>query len=131
MGQYLSNSVGYGLMIPYTDDEYDGDPPKEWENLVEKHDGDTYEVFQDLLEGYKDLSYDMTYYMDYHGPAVIFVDELSAASGGFGVLQLTNKVLVRDTFEYDKQLLEISRTIGMPLQDSVDGLGIWSTVSYG
>lgn len=131
MGMYLSNSVGYGLMVPYTDDEFDGDLPQEWEALVEKHDGDTYEVFQGLLEGYEGLSYDITYYMDYSGPTVIFVDALSTSHGGFGAVRLSDKVLIRDTFEYDKQLLEISYTIGMPILAAAQAVGIWSVVSYG
>ena len=131
MGMYLDNSVGYGLMVPYTDDEFDGDLPQEWEALVEKYDGDTQAIFEDLLEDYEGLAYDITYYTDYSGPAVIFVDALSTSHGGFGAVRLTDKVLNLDTFEHDKKLLEIAYNIGMPTLTAARSVGIWSVVSYG
>lgn len=134
MGSSMSNTTGYGLMIPYTEEEYEYDHefPQAWADLLEKHDEDTWDLFNHLLKDYPALTWETTYLHDYTGATVIFVDALTTSSYGIQPLKVDDRLLYSpETYEYDKQLLEISRTIGMPLQDAADGLGLWSVVSYG
>lgn len=135
MGNNMSNTVGYGLMIPYTDEEYGYDEetlPEKWTDLLDEYDGDTWDLFNHLLKDYKGLSWESSYLHDYSGATVIFVEALMAEEYGLSPVRLTDKIMYEpDTLEYDKQLLEISTKIGMPLEDAADGLGIWSVVSYG
>lgn len=131
MGSFISSTAGYGLMIPYAEEEYTN-APKEWEILVGKYDGDMWDLFQDLLKDYKDLVWEQAYFQDYTGCVVIYVDELSESAGGMFPLHLPDKIMYEpDTFEYDKQLLEIATKIGMPLEEVGPNLGIWGVVSYG
>lgn len=135
MGSSLSNQVGYGLMIPYTEEEYGYDEeklPEEWVDLLDEFNGDTWNLFRTVLKEYPDLVWESSYIHDYSGPTVIYVDALTTESYGAGALRAVDKIMHEpDTYGYDKQLVEIANKIGMPPEEVGANLGVWSVVSYG
>lgn len=138
MGMTLTNTVGYGLRIPYTNErEYAvEDVPQEWAALLGGYDKhycvwarDLYDVLQDLLSEFDGLTYDTPYYHEVLGDTLVFVDELSESEWDTETVRVPD--LPEDLSAWNVMLRDVAKRIGMPPEEFLKNLGVWSVVSYG
>lgn len=134
MGRTLSVHVGFGVVLPWGEDnefdfasnsfyggfyETDEDEREEWDTP------DTYEVLSHIVQTYPALEEDTAYFSDYRGDSVLFIKSTVARTWDADVLPFRpmDVVILPDDLD---QLREAAELLGVPYEPS------WLAVaSYG
>jgi len=134
MGSTLSTTVGYGIVLPWgEDDEFDFVgrefyAPFLEEAYLESPDEfsrpETDDVLDEIVKRFPLLDYDSSYFYDYSGGAALFIK--STVQTFYGVDAHKVNVIPGATPRELKQLKEVAELLGVPFESS------WLVVvSYG
>jgi len=116
MGTTLSTAVGYGIRLPWgEDDECDFTDPFYWdffddEDRDEFSRPDTYEIGAALEKRFPLLTVESSYYRDWSGPDALLIKSTVQNTYGAGVFPVTYPTY---PFAEYRQLLDASHLLGL------------------